>query len=366
MARKARQYERLPGSGRSSAAVINAARHSLWLGPDHLLSVRNQGYSEDYKRFYYADIEAVVANRSTLWTFSLWLVGLVLGAAWLLALVGWLLNWESVGIVLMAGIGTFLAIVFLANLLQGPTCATYIRTAVQFERLHSLNRLRTVEKALRRLRPRIDAVQEPLPPEEAADAYAEAELRAAEEPVPSRIPIPSTVRPRSIRGAPVLKRYRSSAHEILFTLLVADVVHSAVRFYAGGVFLLMLGLAVGIALMAALIAALVKQHGTDLSQGVKVVTWLTLAYVGVCYVFGMLHSTIYGLSHPETAGNAFEYGMAMANQPAQESAAQMIMLGFSIFGSGCLAMAGFLLLHRFRQERQRPPTLAVREDAPDS
>jgi len=46
-------YRRLPGN-----AAALASYHRLWLGPDHLLAVRSVGFSEEYKRFYFSDIQA--------------------------------------------------------------------------------------------------------------------------------------------------------------------------------------------------------------------------------------------------------------------------------------------------------------------
>ena len=47
-------YRRMPGS----AGLI--MRKRLWLGPDHILMVRSHVLSEEYRRFYFADIEALV------------------------------------------------------------------------------------------------------------------------------------------------------------------------------------------------------------------------------------------------------------------------------------------------------------------
>ena len=43
---------------------------NLWLGPDHIMSVRSNGYMETYKRFYFRDIQAVVIQTTsarTIW-----------------------------------------------------------------------------------------------------------------------------------------------------------------------------------------------------------------------------------------------------------------------------------------------------------
>src|ERR1700690_2887131 len=47
-------YRRLPGW---SGLIM---RKRLWLGPDHILLVSSKVLSEEYRRFYFADIEALV------------------------------------------------------------------------------------------------------------------------------------------------------------------------------------------------------------------------------------------------------------------------------------------------------------------
>src|ERR1035438_3817814 len=51
------QYSRMPG--RSGLVV----RDSLWMSADHLLSVRRNPFSESYRRYYFADIQAIVLTE---------------------------------------------------------------------------------------------------------------------------------------------------------------------------------------------------------------------------------------------------------------------------------------------------------------
>ncbi len=52
------EYKRLPG--RKSGLL---RRDTLWLGSDHLLFVRSSRFTEDYRRFYLSDIQALVLQR---------------------------------------------------------------------------------------------------------------------------------------------------------------------------------------------------------------------------------------------------------------------------------------------------------------
>src|SRR5437016_13358775 len=54
MARRNFPYRRLPGKQRGWIR-----KSSLWEGEDHLLLVRGTRFAEDYRRFYYRDIQAI-------------------------------------------------------------------------------------------------------------------------------------------------------------------------------------------------------------------------------------------------------------------------------------------------------------------
>jgi len=156
-----REYQRLTRA--RSRGVVGTA--SLWLGQDHLLSIDSTGYSEDYKRFYYRDIQAIITrrtNRRQVWSLIMTIpLALFTWGAIGTSLAGevrWaVFFWIVVGI---------LVLTFLLNLAFGPTVRSYLKTAVQTEELPSLNRLGRAHKAMTRLRPLIIAAQGQLAPEE--------------------------------------------------------------------------------------------------------------------------------------------------------------------------------------------------------
>src|SRR5262245_40577067 len=117
MAAKEKEYQRLPGKGRRPWG-----RSELWLGRDHLLLVDSNRFAEDYKRFYYRDIQmiSVCENaRRILWGV-VWCV--VTGLALLICLTAeaplWF-TWPFTGFFLM---------IVLSNWLRGPTCTVSLRT----------------------------------------------------------------------------------------------------------------------------------------------------------------------------------------------------------------------------------------------
>jgi hypothetical protein len=165
-----REYIRLTRShGRSGLAVIISWRSSLWLANDHLLCVDTNGYSENYKRFYFRDIQALSfrkTNRALIWTIVL---SLLVGLSILIAIMS---NIPGMNIVFSVIAGMF-GLLLALHLVAGPSCVCHIRTAVQTEELPSLNRVRRARKVLNRLRPFIESAQGALPPEEVPIAMRE-------------------------------------------------------------------------------------------------------------------------------------------------------------------------------------------------
>ena len=147
--------------------IVASTRSSLWLGKDHVLSIDSRRYTEEYKRFYFRDIQAITirqTKRRAIWNFALMLLLLF----WLGMLVSMVSGFESdsATIALLCTWFLILAVPLLANNILGPTCAVYLRTAVQIEELPSLNRVRRAHRALARIRPLISAAQGQLAPEE--------------------------------------------------------------------------------------------------------------------------------------------------------------------------------------------------------
>ena len=177
MAPKVKEYQRLPGVGprKTGLVAVSATRSRLWLGNDHLLAVDSTGYTEEYKRFYFRDIQAVSLYQTRRGPVTNVICAAIGGLFYMFALA------QSGGLAafLWTIAGLFLTVV-LANSLAGPTCVAHIKTAVQTEELPSLRRVWQTRKILKRLRPLIAAAQGELTPEEIAARYG---TSAAVEPV---------------------------------------------------------------------------------------------------------------------------------------------------------------------------------------
>lgn len=185
------EYERLTRTrSRSAFALISVSRVSLWLGKDHLLCVETNGYSEDYKRFYFRDIQAIIIRENSARNVTSFIFG---GLAVVLAVIGSTLTYPVAGRVTLLSAAGVSLLVAVINFLLGPTCSCQIRTAVQTESL-PLIRIRRAQRFLERIRPLIVAAQGQLTTEEIT---ARMQQPAAANPAPVQERI-STVQAESV------------------------------------------------------------------------------------------------------------------------------------------------------------------------
>jgi hypothetical protein len=160
MADTTTQYERLGGSGyrRGLARLVVATRSTLWLGQDHLLVVDSQFITEEYKRFDYRDIECIVSRTTNGSNLRLAIQG---GATVLMLALAF--GTGDIGAIVFgifaAVFGVFLLWESILRLTRGATCRTYLRTFVVTEELPALNRVRLADRAIERLRERIERAQ---------------------------------------------------------------------------------------------------------------------------------------------------------------------------------------------------------------
>jgi hypothetical protein len=177
MLRNDPNYRRLKVGG---IGLMSAS--SFWLGQDHLLIVEVSNYVENYRRFYFQDVQAVIIQETRT---RLWLsIGLALGALFLVVLFilqQWGLdspNLIAAGIFL--GLAGLTGVLLLLNFAGGPSCAVKVQTAVQTQRLPNLRRRRKAAKLLEALEPLIVAAQSaPAAPAPAAAAETPSEPPAS-------------------------------------------------------------------------------------------------------------------------------------------------------------------------------------------
>jgi hypothetical protein len=199
------RYRKLPGRRRG---LVKGA--SLWIGADHLLSVKSMRIREEYKRFHFGDVQAIAVARAPRFHVSTRLLMLVI--LWLAAYLAAAGTWPRYTWVLwILGAALLLAWILISARFS---CRCRIYTAVSRDELPSLYRIWTARKFLKQVTPRIAAVQG------AVDAnWAE----AAEE----RNPGPPARLPGALPNARDPLRPKAQVHTLIADLFVATLLTSA-------------------------------------------------------------------------------------------------------------------------------------------
>ena len=128
--------------------------YTLWQGRDHLLHIYSRFGVEGYKRFYYNDIQAIITRKTGVGRNLSIILGILIGLFSFLAI-----SLDGGGSVFFGSLVGGLFILMLVNVLKGPTCETHLLTAVQNEKLQSLDRLKKTLRVMNRLKPIIKSVQ---------------------------------------------------------------------------------------------------------------------------------------------------------------------------------------------------------------
>ena len=296
------QYRPLPGV----AGLFT--RHRLWLASDHILLVRRAMFWEEYRRFYFSDIQAIVfaeiGNAPAVYGYGAAAAFVV--SAMVLALRGhpfW------------AVLFVISALPVLAFAYSRPSCNCYLKTQVSMERLHALKRLRNARDVSAMLRQNIEAVQ---------GSYQGAETTAIGAP-PARPPA-------------LVRHCDARLHTVLFASMIAAcaLVPLQIRWRSDA--LDAFTSAVSLVLVILGIAAAVRQHGSDLAAPLRSIV------LGALVAWGVEFAIAYGI-----ALSAGANGIA---RPAQMQPWRNWFLRLEEAGAVLdilLGAAGLLLLSRSRQ-----------------
>jgi hypothetical protein len=152
----------------ASGSLGLASRASYWAGPDHLLMVQVENYTEGYRRVAYRDVQAVVVRQTQFrrWVGAISLLGTILSFVGLAGVTfggdGSVVTegWEA-GVVVLSCLAAVCVGVVLWNALAGPSCCCEIRTAVQMLVLPGLRRRSKVERFVGAFAPLVEAAQGP-------------------------------------------------------------------------------------------------------------------------------------------------------------------------------------------------------------
>jgi hypothetical protein len=178
MARSA--YTKLTGRNRGLMGYSQ-----LWLAPDHILLLTSSRFTEEYKRFSIADIQAIVVAEIPP-NIGLQVVMVVAALAWMglwFAVDSKFAKWffeVTGGLALLRSI---------SDIARGPRCRSYLQTRVSRELLEPLNRIKTARRVLATLRPMIEAVQGVLEPSSFPAPVSTSEASVAPPPAMTSAPV---------------------------------------------------------------------------------------------------------------------------------------------------------------------------------
>ncbi len=309
-------------------------RASMWTGEDHLLCLYSTGLSEDYKRFYYRDIQAITTQQTPQYIIQ----------SVLLVLLTLVLAYPSIvlsGIpatIFMIMSGLFMAFL-IVHLLRGPTCSCYLYTAVSKEELPSLNRLKNAVTALDIITSLIEDVQGRLRPDDIKNKSDEITA-----------PVSKGIKTRisSSKADSPVKHYSGNPHLLLFSILLLNGFINSADFFISHVSITGASTVSYWILAVLVILALVKQHGTNLGTKLRSLTWITLGYIILCYIAGTAIYMIVGFKNINAMGSHIEMMKLISELSPFDTP---LLLGYytvSIIFGIAAGMAGLVLTRKFR------------------
>ena len=323
-------YQRLPGKKKG----FLIGHHTLWQGADHLLQIYSRLGVEDYKRYYFDDIQAIITRKTGSGRIQNIVIGTLSGLFCLFAVTsggGWSF--------FHAAVAAAILLILLINVLKGPTCETVLLTAVQTEKLYSLHRLKTTEPVMNRLRSIIERRQGRIDPNIFDKQSVSSSTQRTHRP-------PGGARQRTLSAQ---RHEHGRAHLFLFALLVADGLIIAANFMLTHIALTLLGSAITMLLGICVVVALVKQHQSNLKRHLRTLTWAALGYVCFSFIAGYIISMGIAFRHPEILRNQWELFKLFAAASPLESPFIMTVHIIAISGAAVIGIPGLFMLKKPQQ-----------------
>ena len=317
MAEERNNYRPFPG---------NAALYwpKLWQGPDHVLLQARFNFVEQYRRFFFRDIQAVIIRRTP---------GAAIRTTWISILLGFLvvLNLITGGHAGVLAASGALVLMLVVNLALGPTCRCHLKTATYLQPLYSLKRMNRAMAFVEALRPLVDDAQGTLTDEEIRRRAGDPDLTDA----------PPVRHPSSFAGAgqPAgWKAYHGSAHGVLFVILAAGAAVGCIELAAWHVLWASLAGVLLVAQLAFAVAAAARQADSSIPGGLRMTVWLSIVHVCMVYLLMVTGGIYLSLLDAEALDAFFRPGRL-----------QFARSVFSTICSAFLAVSGFVQLGAFRR-----------------
>ena len=306
-------------------------QHTLWRGKDHLLQIYARWGTEDYKRYYFNDIQAIITRRTETGKIQNFVMGALAGLFGLLAATS-----ASAWIPFNAIIAAVMLAILLINIIKGPTCETHLLTAVQTEKLHSLNRLSTTQAVMNQLKPIIERYQGPLQQETLIQHSAQLSNAGQKGPATRLVP-----------RAPVARKNESGrVHLMLFARLSFNGLVVAAGFLLTNVGLTFLGTAVMLTMGVCVVVALVKQHGSNLQHPVRTMTWAALGYVCFSFISSYIIGIGLAFKNPGAVQSQWEMLKLFSKTTPWDSSLMMTLNIIALSGAVAIGIPGLCLLRK--------------------
>lgn len=313
---------------------------SLWLSDDHLLLVRNNGWKESYRKFYFRDTQALIIaetkQRRNQCTVLLLTTLFFLLMASLFREIGWVFYLPATFIALIA---------FLINWFKGPTCTTHITTAVQTTPL-PCKRLAVAQRLREELTGSIEKVQ----------GHFNAEHG---EKLDSRLQEISTAdKQQAAEQADGSEEFTlffdNQAHIITYILFLLQAVISVISLGGRGQLLYTLESILFSVTLIAVIVALYRQSRSRLKGMLVLLTWLAPAclVIAVLANFGLFFKAVAHAADVESMfSNEYELWMMLGRVQPADSLYLRVLL---ITRTACFTLLSITgLLFSFRANKVR-------------
>jgi len=289
------KYRKLPGHRRG---LFHSA--SLWLGADHLLSVKGARVREEYKRFHFRDIQAIVIADAPRFHVSTRSMGI--GAVWLAAYIA-VVNRTSLAHAIFWPIFAGLVISWL-YISGACSCRCRIFTAVSRDDLPSIYRTWTARRFLEQLEPHILAAQGGMP-ENWAQAVGERVLGPEEFAIATR-PITQAVGgeaavvggPAAVEAPRPPGRDRTLVSDVFVASLFADAIVIALTLQTGGLGIQWAIYGLALAKMVTAIAVLVQCYRRVLAPAMQRLAIASLLVLGCLYYLRPLFISAQAQANP--------------------------------------------------------------------
>jgi hypothetical protein len=264
------RYHKLPGRRRG---FISSA--SLWTGADYLLSVKSDRLREDYKRFYFRDIQAIVITKVP--RFAVSTRALALGATLLIAIL--IARRRSPGLTIGLWLLAAGLVACWIYICAAHSCACRLYTAVSREDLPSIYRMWTARKVLAELEPRIEQAQGVF-----TESWAEAADLSSPGP-PRDHAAPGPPGDAAMGRRPAAARSRTLASDLFLASLFADAIATGLGIGSRSLSLTAVSACLTLLQLAGGIWILVQHYRGILSTAMQRLAIVTLVFIGgVLYV----------------------------------------------------------------------------------